>query len=463
MGWPARVNGLLVALFSSAAGNRGALRQLPKAVSAAGNIRESKQIPKAVEYNQKITALWMTSASVDLHKRDALVEWLSKRELSHVNLITMLYWNARRSLPPLDANPATAIARQLIESDSLCTKGQDIGNLVFGIRSLGASPVARVVVAALAEKIGKSKAYINAANASNALEGIGDLADGEEVRALLAALLPKLQASRKDAMSSEQFARALGGLHRLNDDGPVVPLLTELLVRMDTASTAFDAQALGVACGGLSSMHCGSEPADAFRVRFGALLADAQGNKAPLLLTAEQIGRCARAMHGAPDGSGGAAALARGLRAQLLRTTPRFDCAAFGDLVRPLARFAGSVDGHAALVALADCVRAAPPSLPGGLFEAMRVVGHLATLGDASVGCTLLSALLPALEAALVRDASSLQEGGDAQLVVDDSEARAIAWLRALPACAEAETVVRLLTVACDDVFPAPAALERLN
>merc|ERR1719335_292853 len=143
----------------------------------------------------------VTDAAKDPHLLHAYVMKLCKenRELSMVNVVTILQRAGRNrmKLDPVVVKYLADVCADL-RGPGNGLRPQAVGSSLYGLQRLGDTAEVRALVAALTPKVRDSQDPLDAQAVGNALYGLQNLGDSREARNLVAALTPRVAACEEE-------------------------------------------------------------------------------------------------------------------------------------------------------------------------------------------------------------------------------------------------------------------------
>jgi hypothetical protein len=138
----------------------------------------------------------------------------------------------------------------------VCLYFQAVGNALYGIQGMSSDNAeVRAMLSALVSKVESCREALSAQEMGNTLYGIqGMSSDSAEVRAMLSALVPKVETCR-EALSAQEMSNALYGIQGMSSDSAEVrAMLSALASKVESCREALSAQAVSNTLYGMQVM-----------------------------------------------------------------------------------------------------------------------------------------------------------------------------------------------------------------
>jgi very-short-patch-repair endonuclease len=190
-----------------------------------------------------------------------------------------------------------------------------VGNALYGMQGMSSdSAEVRAMLLALVPKVESCRAALGAQAVGNSLYGMQKMSsDSTEMRAMLLALAPKVESCR-EALGAQALGNALFGMQKMSSDSAEVrAILLALVPRVESCREALGAQELGNALYGMQGMS-----SDSAEVRAMLLALVPRVESCRAALGAQAVGNALYGMQGMSSDSAE-------VRAMLLALVPKVE------------------------------------------------------------------------------------------------------------------------------------------
>merc|ERR1719171_1455759 len=179
-----------------------------------------------------------------------------QRPLNGVNVATILHRCTK--LRHRAAGPTVQYLANAVAAGDFQFRGREIGNSLYGLYCLGEGQEVRALVAALTPKVEDCNEELKSQEVGSSLYGLHHLGPSDEVRRLIRVLTPKVIACT-DKLDSQAVGNALYGLQSLGDSDEIRAMIMALIPKVENCSERLNGQAISNSLYGLYGL--GDSPA----------------------------------------------------------------------------------------------------------------------------------------------------------------------------------------------------------